>query len=301
MPSLSTLTAILLTASLGQAHISFVRIAHNGVWLPRQKYIRNHTAPYEELPTAHLNGFREWQFPTYPTDFPESIRCGRDNQAWADQTETLKVKAGDTVEFASLYDPPRDWDRPEYVQWEDCPRGRGACRPDDPYPSGVMHDGPAFMWLSRVPSGMDIAKYDGSGDWVKFYTLGVQFRKEEDKIWIEWLPNRAHRLIATIPKQTPAGKYLLRIDQIWPGVSVDKAPPQLYPNCAHIEVESEFTGDLPKGIKIPEAFASENEGMLWGDENWPSGKNGYVYPGGPQWDGEKMAVVRAPKVSDLDL
>ena len=41
------------------------------------------------------------------------------------------------------------------------------------------------------------------------------------------------------------------------------------------------------------------QGMLWGDDNWPSGVNGFVYPLGPQWDGEKWVVIKAPKVSEL--
>ena len=50
------------------------------------------------------------------------------------------------------------------------------------------------MFLSKVPAGKDIAEYDGSGEWVKFYTLGVEFRREENGIWIDWLPQRGTRV-----------------------------------------------------------------------------------------------------------
>jgi hypothetical protein len=53
-----------------------------------------------------------------------------------------------------------------------------------------------------------------------------------------------------IPKQTPAGQYLLRFDLVW--ASYDDWPAQFYPGCAQIEVESDVTGTLPEGIKIPE-------------------------------------------------
>lgn len=55
------------------------------------------------------------------------MRCGRDNLAWAEQTEVLKVKAGDTIEFAALYYSPSDWDNTDRVQWDGCPEGRGVC------------------------------------------------------------------------------------------------------------------------------------------------------------------------------
>jgi hypothetical protein len=57
------------------------------------------------------------------------------------------------------------------------------------------------------------------------------------------------------------------MDQIWPGVSEngDHGPtqiePQLYPACAQIEVESAITGELPKGIKIPEGLSNTSPGM----------------------------------------
>ena len=43
------------------------------------------------------------------------------------------------------------------------------------------------MHLSRVPDGEAIEKYDGSGKWVKFYTLGLEIRKERPDA-VLWLP-----------------------------------------------------------------------------------------------------------------
>jgi len=34
-------------------------------------------------------------------------------------------------------------------------------------------------------------------------------------------------------------------------------------------------------------------------DNLPTSANGYKYPGGPQWDGEKMAEVKAPLYSEV--
>jgi len=53
------------------------------------------------------------------------------------------------------------------------------------------------------------------------------------------------------------------MDLIWPGVeeSGTSIEPQLYPSCAQIEVESTMTGQLPKGIRIPEDFSKKSPGM----------------------------------------
>jgi hypothetical protein len=110
---------------------------------------------------------------------------------------------------------------------------------------------------------------------------------------------------------------LLRFDAIWTGryktvdgVDVIWFNPQLYAQCAQIKVESEFDGDLPKGILIPEdllvtkpgksqiqyylyksiSFSKESPGMHESDDQSMqlSVDEDYVYPGGPLWDGENL-------------
>jgi hypothetical protein len=63
--------------------------------------------------------------PTYYTDIPNSVRCGRGNMDHALDTETLKVQAGDSFEFVlgmtggyKVLDDKRFWD---------CQDGRGFC------------------------------------------------------------------------------------------------------------------------------------------------------------------------------
>jgi hypothetical protein len=69
----------------------------------------------------------------------------------------------------------------------------------------------------------------------------------------------------------------MRIDLMWPGTKTyqdDDA--QLYPGCAQIEVQSEYTGSLPKGgVKIPEALAKGKPGMQFAFSNgeWYSAAN----------------------------
>jgi hypothetical protein len=37
------------------------------------------------------------------------------------------------------------------------------------------HPGPVLAHLSQVPDELNVRDYDGSGEWVKIYTLGYEF------------------------------------------------------------------------------------------------------------------------------
>jgi hypothetical protein len=90
----------------------------------------NKTEPYTEPSTPGQSdpwqNIRQYHFPTYASDYPTSVRCGRDNMAHASSTETLKVKAGDKVEMAHQRFEPSQW---EDNQWYGCPDNRGTCHP----------------------------------------------------------------------------------------------------------------------------------------------------------------------------
>lgn len=101
----------------------------------RLTYCSNKTAPFEELTTPNTNvNTRAYVDPTYISDFPESVRCGRDNMAHAAATEILTVRPGDTIEAAHVRSGPeyKSW---RDVMWDDCPEGRGSCIPPEIYPS----------------------------------------------------------------------------------------------------------------------------------------------------------------------
>lgn len=88
----------------------------------------------------------------------------------------------------------------------------------------------------------------------------------------------------------------MRMDLIWPGLDTVENSPQLYPTCAHLRVESDVSGSLPKGILIPEAFQDDSEGMRTSLSQYrlESLDEGYTYPGGPIWDGKELKVDLAP-------
>ncbi|KAJ2998006.1 hypothetical protein NUW58_g458 [Xylaria curta] len=290
------LAAIVCTA---RAHFSFVRVRQNGVWLEPTRYIRNKTSPYEERDSPDTNyHIRLYNFPTYAvTDRPDSVRCGRDNMAHAADTEVLTVRAGDTLEFAHHRSEP-EWP-PE--MWNNCPDDRGSCNHADWNPTGIVdlnHPGPFMAHVSKVPEGQELHSYDGSGDWVKIYSLGLDLRNDSQRP-VHWIPWNDEGIPApfvfSVPKETPAGDYLLRADLVNTGVfefNFTSFPAQLYPSCLQIHVESDVEGSLPKGIKIPEDLMHESPGMATSLSMYREQKldEDYVYPGGLLWTGTEMVV-----------
>ncbi|KAI0443598.1 glycoside hydrolase [Xylaria telfairii] len=283
----------------------------------------NKTVPYEDIGITidYPTTLRLYNDPTWPIDRPESIRCGRDNMNHASSTEVLTVQAGDMITFAHQLNDPAEWTNAQFL---DCPQGRGTCD-DQGYTMGLFHKGPVVAHLSKVPEGQDVHIYDGLGEWIKIYTIGIRTRGPGDFAGLPfiWLPHNDGKLPPkvsvyaldhkpnfrkaalihkpqfefTIPRQTPSGQYLLRIDMIWPGTVMkqynDTLYTQIYPSCAQIRVESDVVGgSLPKGIRIPEDLSPTSPGMMV-SEDMHYGRTmdeDFVYPGGLRWDGEELIV-----------
>lgn len=163
----------------------------------------NKTYPFTEPTTPNTNvNVRNFLDPTYPTDIPESVRCGRGTMIHGVETEVLDVFAGDTIEVAHQRNEPSEWTD---AMWYNCPDGRGSCDPryapvsnapgSQCKPSHILltsqgymdinHPGPFLAHLSKVPDGQDVTTYDGSGEWTKIYTLGLELRNA--MLGIHWL------------------------------------------------------------------------------------------------------------------
>ncbi|KFA73937.1 hypothetical protein S40288_00925 [Stachybotrys chartarum IBT 40288] len=308
------LTTFVAWFGLAQGHYTFLRLRHNGEWKEPIQYIRfghhytsslfyllanginsDKTAPYRETPLWNTNVWeRGYQWPTYYLDEPNSVRCGRGNMDHAADTEVLTVQAGDTFEIAQIAAAPSEW-REEY--YADCPDDLGFCNSGASHGEWtIIHPGPVIVHLGKVPDGQEIATYDGSGEWLKIYTKGLEWREEESpETPIYWLPfnNRGTppRFVFQIPAQTPPGQYLMRMDQVNPGLYPDGLSlAELYPTCAQLNIQSNSTAALPAGVKIPEAMIHHAPGMYCSramsngsriDPRWE-------YPGGPIWDGETL-------------
>lgn len=47
-----------------------------------------------------------------------------------------------------------------------------------------IHPGPLIIHLSKVPDGQNISENDGSGDWVKIYTMGLNITQDQPLSWL---------------------------------------------------------------------------------------------------------------------
>ncbi|KAF2106161.1 glycosyl hydrolase family 61-domain-containing protein [Lophiotrema nucula] len=289
------LPALVAIAPDVNAHYMFVRFSHKGVWEAPLGAggIRNRTAPFEEQALYNTNYYtRVFNDPTYHMDYPNSVRCGRGNMDHANETAIIDVDAGDTIEVAHESADPVYW-RDDY--FNNCPGDRGTC---DPRWNGLyfIHWGPMIVHLSKAPDGQDARTYDGSGDWVKIYTFGLRRHNDSTFDWPLYGPRGLDlpRFTFKIPVQTPPGQYLMRMDVPWIGQvnSYGHVPTQMYPSCAQLSIRSNSTAAFPKGVKMPDIFMPEAPGM----ETSPDMRElkvvdeGFVYPGGPLWDGETMVV-----------
>ena len=73
----------------------------------------------------------------------------------------------------------------------------------------------------------------------------------------------------TIPKTTPPGKYLMRIEQFMPTDFVDYT--QWYINCAHVNIIGPG-GGTPEGFaKFPGTYQTDDPGKLTPPDFWLGG------------------------------
>jgi len=95
----------------------------------------------------------------------------------------------------------------------------------------VQHPGPTSVYLAKVPSGQTAKTFDGAGAvWFKIYEQGATFPGGK----ISWASDGATALHFTIPKNTPSGEYLARIEHIGLHSAAQTNGAQFYLSCAQV-------------------------------------------------------------------
>ncbi len=118
------------------------------------------------------------------------------------------------------------------------------------------HPGPAQIYLSRAPGDDDLLRYRGEGDWFKIAYAGPK----DDQTWQLWPGVSDFNF--TIPKHTPPGKYLMRIEHFMPTSYVDYK--QFYVNCAFVNVIGSGGGKPPTEFaRFPGTYNDEDPGELF--------------------------------------
>jgi hypothetical protein len=130
--------------------------------------------------------------------------------------------------------------------------------------------------MSKAPG--DVRDYDGSSDRFKIWELGpTSFGNES----IQWGVTGKSNFTFTLPKETPAGQYLVQIEHIALHGAGEFGGAEFYFNCAQIEVESDSTETPGPVVKIPGVYTGYEPGILFYmyREYWRN----YTMPGPNVW------------------
>ncbi|KAM7196860.1 Glycoside hydrolase [Naviculisporaceae sp. PSN 640] len=267
---MSTLSLIwLLSAATvffqgASGHYVFSRFMFNNTVTEQWEYVRNIS-----IGQAPDSGLWDQYMPLYDI-YSEDIRCGRGAWISGGETNTATVFAGDEVGFVV---------------------GRSADEPLEPYI--IYHNGPAQAYLSKFtssPESADLTSYQGDGEWFKIASLGAL----NDTYWITRDKTGVN---FTIPRSTPPGQYLLRVEHLYVRSWFNGT--QFYVACAQVDILPPRGGSgLDRGdarmptegymVKFPGAYHLEDEGILVQEHiyEWPaSGLLEYKAPGPDVWTG----------------
>ncbi|KAK4214948.1 lytic polysaccharide monooxygenase [Rhypophila decipiens] len=251
-------------------HYVFSRFMFNKTVTEQWEYVRNIS-----IGEAADSGLWDQYMPLYDI-YSEDIRCGRGAWVSGGETKTARVVAGDEVGFVV---------------------GRSADEPLEPYI--IYHNGPGQAYLSKheplssassAEKDADLSSYTGSGPWYKIASRGAL-----NDTW--WMTRDQTGMNFTIPKTTPPGNYLLRVEHLYVRPWFNMT--QFYVACAHVEIlQPQTTGaGTDSSVKVPGdeymvnfpgAYDLNDEGILVQEHiyEWPnSGLLQYKAPGPPVWTG----------------
>lgn len=183
-------------------------------------------------------GYQFYKLPPILDSADPNITCGRNAFDSAPVTETADVLAGSEVGFRVSVDGTDN---------------RGANHgPENPFwEPFIWHPGPTMVYLSRAPDD-DLQAYRGEGDWFKIAYGGPR----NNSAWSTVLETEYN---FTIPKTTPPGKYLMRIEHFMPTDFVPSYQ-QWYVNCAFVNIIGPG-GGVPRGFaKFPGTYKPSDPG-----------------------------------------
>ncbi|KAF2262934.1 hypothetical protein CC78DRAFT_582130 [Lojkania enalia] len=237
------------------AHYMFSHLIVNQSTTPDFKYVRDVGEDPVFAGTADSLGKIAPQFNIDSID----ITCGRSAFASATKTQTADVVAGSELGFR-LYD---------------------SMNPARAYPATIFHPGPAQIYLSKAPNG-ELENFSGIGEEAEWFKIASFTSASET----EWATYQKDSVNFTIPETTPAGKYLLRIEQFMPTSSFNYT--QWYVNCAHINIIGRGGGSLQgyDFAKFPGSYDIMDPGLWigWAQESQTS-LSDYIAPGPAVWKG----------------
>ncbi|KAJ4370135.1 hypothetical protein N0V86_008871 [Didymella sp. IMI 355093] len=140
-----------------------------------------------------------------------------------------------------------------------------------------QHPGPGLVYMSKAPGS--VKSYDGSGDWFKIYEEGVC--DGGDFTSTAWCDYNRDFIAAKIPKDTPNGEYLVRMEHI--GVHRSHVnQPEHYVSCMQVKVQGGGSGSPGPMVKFPGAYKASDPYANFSIYN---GRKAFPMPGPKVWTG----------------
>lgn len=171
----------------------------------------------------------------------DDFRCNSGSFANAGRTKVYKVNPGDKLGFQLWY----------YAT--------------------MQHPGPLTIHMSKAPG--DVRQYRGDGDWFKVHQMIICKPPSggylSDQDWCTWDQSTVS---FTLPRDTPPGQYLVRIEHIALHGASD-GHTEFYYECAQIEVGGNGNGQPGPMVKIPGLYDSEDPALRF----WIYGVPSYPY------------------------
>ncbi|KFY27307.1 hypothetical protein V493_03579 [Pseudogymnoascus sp. VKM F-4281 (FW-2241)] len=145
----------------------------------------------------------------------------------------------------------------------------------------IQHPGPSLAYLAKVPAGKTAATWDGSGAvWFKVWEQGPTALNSNGG---NWPSSGLTTLGFTIPKATPSGDYIARIEHIGLHSAGQRNGAQFYLSCGQITVTGGGSGSPSPLVSFPGAYSASDPGILI-QIYWPV-PTSYTIPGPKVWTG----------------
>ncbi|KAF2681352.1 lytic polysaccharide monooxygenase [Lentithecium fluviatile CBS 122367] len=143
----------------------------------------------------------------------------------------------------------------------------------------IFHQGPLQFYMAKVPAGKTAKDWDGSGQvWFKIYAEKASVSGGQ----LSWASLNQGTVSVTIPRNTPSGDYLLRIEHIALHQASQVNGAQFYISCAQITVTGGGSGSPGPLVSFPGAYKNTDPGIK---VNIYSGATSYTPPGPAVWSG----------------
>ncbi|MCJ1312645.1 hypothetical protein MMC25_006320 [Agyrium rufum] len=144
----------------------------------------------------------------------------------------------------------------------------------------IYHPGILQVYMAAVPAGKTAATFDGSGSvWFKVDYVGPTVSSSGATFPL----NGATQVNFTVPKATPTGQYLVRIEHIALHSASSAGGAQFYLSCGQIAVTAGGAGKPGPLVAFPGAYKATDPGIMINIYYPPV--TSYTPPGPAVWTG----------------